>query len=138
MFGCRSQQIAKFLEDSSFFILTSCKTYLKDSLVNYRHKTRGERDESFSGNQNFQWEINKMNASVVIKEYIREELMNGSNGELDESENLLAAGVIDSLGILRLVSFVEEKFGIEVPDEDVTIDNFQSVKAMSDYVASQS
>jgi acyl carrier protein len=51
---------------------------------------------------------------------------------------LLAAGVIDSLGILRLVSFVEEKFGIEVPDEDVTIDNFQSVKAMSDYVASQS
>jgi len=79
-----------------------------------------------------------MNASVVLKEYIREELMNGSNSELDESENLLAAGIIDSLGILRLVSFVEEKFGIEVPDEDVTIDNFQSVKSMSDYVASQS
>jgi acyl carrier protein len=79
-----------------------------------------------------------MNASVVLKEYIREELMNGANGELDESENLLAAGIIDSLGILRLVSFVEEKFGIEVPDEDVTIDNFQSVKSMSDYVATQS
>ena len=47
-----------------------------------------------------------MNASVVLKEYIREELMNGSNSELDESENLLAAGIIDSLGILRLVSFV--------------------------------
>ncbi len=87
---------------------------------------------------NFQWEINKMNTSVVLKEYIREELMNGSSTELDETENLLAAGIIDSLGILRLVSFVEEKFGIEVPDEDVTIDNFQSVKAMSDYVASQS
>ncbi|WP_420630856.1 acyl carrier protein [Candidatus Leptofilum sp.] len=79
-----------------------------------------------------------MNASVVLKEYIREELMNGASNELDESENLLAAGIIDSLGILRLVSFVEEKFGIEVPDEDVTIDNFQSVKSMSDYVASQS
>ncbi len=79
-----------------------------------------------------------MNASVILKEYIREELMNGSNAELDETENLLAAGIIDSLGILRLVSFVEEKFGIEVPDEDVTIDNFQSVKSMSDYVASQS
>lgn len=79
-----------------------------------------------------------MNASVVLKEYIREELMNGSNSELDEAENLLAAGIIDSLGILRLVSFVEEKFGIEVPDEDVTIDNFQSVKSMADYVASQS
>ncbi len=79
-----------------------------------------------------------MNASVVLKEYIREELMNCSSNELDEAENLLAAGIIDSLGILRLVSFVEEKFGIEVPDEDVTIDNFQSVKSMSDYVANQS
>lgn len=79
-----------------------------------------------------------MNVSAVLKDYIREELMNGANGDLDESENLLAAGIIDSLGILRLVSFVEEKFGIEVPDEDVTIDNFQSVKSMADYVAAQS
>lgn len=79
-----------------------------------------------------------MNVSAVLKDYIREELMNGANGDLDESENLLAAGIIDSLGILRLVSFVEEKFGIEVPDEDVTIDNFQSVKSMTDYVATQS
>ncbi|MCC6607390.1 MAG: acyl carrier protein [Anaerolineae bacterium] len=79
-----------------------------------------------------------MNVSAVLKDYIRKELMNGANGDLDESENLLAAGIIDSLGILRLVSFVEEKFGIEVPDEDVTIDNFQSVKSMTDYVAAQS
>lgn len=79
-----------------------------------------------------------MNVSAVLKDYIREELMNGANGDLDETENLLAAGIIDSLGILRLVSFVEEKFGIEVPDEDVTIDNFQSVKSMADYVAAQS
>lgn len=79
-----------------------------------------------------------MNVSAVLKDYIREELMNGANGDLDEAENLLAAGIIDSLGILRLVSFVEEKFGIEVPDEDVTIDNFQSVKSMTDYVAAQS
>ena len=79
-----------------------------------------------------------MNVSAVLKDYIREELMNGANDDLDESENLLAAGIIDSLGILRLVSFVEEKFGIEVPDEDVTIDNFQSVKSMTDYVAAQS
>ena len=79
-----------------------------------------------------------MSVSAVLKDYVREELMNGANGDLDETENLLAAGIIDSLGILRLVSFVEEKFGIEVPDEDVTIDNFQSIKSMTDYVAAQS
>lgn len=79
-----------------------------------------------------------MNTAVVLKEYILEELMKGSQDVLDENENLLAAGIIDSLGILRLVSFVEDKFGIEVPDNDVTIDNFQSIKSMSDYVISQS
>ncbi|MBK8901265.1 MAG: acyl carrier protein [Anaerolineaceae bacterium] len=79
-----------------------------------------------------------MSVSAVLKDYVREELMNGATGDLDETKNLLAAGIIDSLGILRLVSFVEEKFGIEVPDEDVTIDNFQSIKSMTDYVAAQS
>ena len=75
-----------------------------------------------------------MNIPMAIKEYIRKELMNDPTSELNESENLLATGIIDSLGILRLVSFVEEQFDFEVPDEDVTIDNFQSVQSISDYV----
>jgi acyl carrier protein len=78
-----------------------------------------------------------MNVSTMLKEYIRQELMYGANGELDETQNLLAAGIIDSLGILRLVSFVEEKFCIEVPDEDVTVDNFHSIKSVTDYLAAQ-
>lgn len=78
-----------------------------------------------------------MNASTVLREYVHERLMNGSNDELEESKDLLAGGIIDSLGILQLVTFIEEKFGIEIPDEDVTIENFNSLKSMTGYVASR-
>lgn len=78
-----------------------------------------------------------MNTPTVLKEFIRERMMNNPNGELDESENLLAAGIIDSLGILQLVTFIEAKFGIEIPDEDVTIKNSHSLESMTAYVASR-
>lgn len=78
-----------------------------------------------------------MNTPTVLKEFIREKMMNNPNGEVDESENLLAAGIIDSLGILQLVTFIEEKFGIEIPDEDVTIENFHSLESLTAYVASR-
>ncbi len=78
-----------------------------------------------------------MNASTVLNEYIHERLMSGSSDDLDENNDLLAAGIIDSLGILQLVTFIEEKFGIQVPDEDVTIENFHSLKSMTAYLASR-
>jgi acyl carrier protein len=42
--------------------------------------------------------------------------------------------VLDSLGILQLVLFIEEQFGIKVPDEDVLFENFQTVAAITRYL----
>ena len=78
-----------------------------------------------------------MNAATVLNEYIQERWMGGRGNDLEESQDLLAAGIIDSLCILQLVTFIEEKFGIQVPDEDVTIENFHSLKSMTAYLASR-
>lgn len=78
-----------------------------------------------------------MNTATILNEYIQERWMNGSGHDLDESQDLLATGVIDSLGILQLVTYIEEKFSLQVPDEDVTIENFHSLKAMTAYLASR-
>lgn len=78
-----------------------------------------------------------MNTSTVLEAHIREKMMNGASDELGTDQDLLAAGIIDSLGILQLVTFIEDKFSIEVPDEDVTIENFHSIKSMSDYIAAK-
>jgi acyl carrier protein len=46
----------------------------------------------------------------------------------------LATAVIDSLGILQLVMFVEQRFAVHIPDEDVLVENFRSIAALTDYL----
>lgn len=71
----------------------------------------------------------------VLKNYLHEELEdNAVPVEVQEEDNLLANGIIDSLGVLKLVSFIEHQFNIQVPDEDVTIKNFRSLKDIATYL----
>ncbi len=51
-----------------------------------------------------------------------------------DDESLTANGVIDSLAIFRLVSFLEETFGLRVADEEIVNDNFKSVNEIERFV----
>lgn len=53
---------------------------------------------------------------------------------LSETESLLETGLIDSTGILELVAFLEEHFGIRVEDEDLIPENFDSIAAIAAYL----
>jgi len=77
----------------------------------------------------------KVDYKAELTEFIRKEILSGRNVSLQENQDLLSAGIIDSLGILRLVAFMEKQLGIQVPDEDVVFENFQNIQVMSDYVA---
>jgi acyl carrier protein len=55
---------------------------------------------------------------------------------VDAQASLLDLG-LDSTGILSLVVGIEEQFGIEIPDRDITVDNFGSLAAITRYVAGQ-
>jgi acyl carrier protein len=72
---------------------------------------------------------------TALVDFIRQELLKGRNVKLDDEVDLLSAGIIDSLGILRAVAFMEERFGVKVPDEDVVFENFQNINAMAEYIA---
>ena len=50
-----------------------------------------------------------------------------------DDESLLKAGVVDSLGVMEIISFMEETWGIEVPQDDITEDNFGTVKGIVGY-----
>ena len=55
-----------------------------------------------------------------IKNFIIENSLNGfSEATLGDSDSFLEKGIVDSTGILELVAFVEEEFGIEVRDEEI-------------------
>ena len=76
-----------------------------------------------------------MDYKNALIEYIRDEFVRNRGAVIKEDEDLLSSGLIDSLGILKLVSFIEERFGTQIPAEDVVFENFHSVEAMSNYLA---
>jgi acyl carrier protein len=53
---------------------------------------------------------------------------------LDPDEDLLEQRIIDSMAILKLVLFMEQTFGIEVKDEDIVPENFQSLNSTVKFV----
>jgi acyl carrier protein len=79
-----------------------------------------------------------MDTKTQIKQYIAENYLFSNNGfNLDDDESFLEAGIVDSLGVVELVSFVEETYDIEVPDDDIVPDNFDSVNNLTTYIASK-
>lgn len=78
-----------------------------------------------------------MDISTTLMDYIKQEFPKARGSDIKVDDDLLSAGIIDSLGILQLVAFIEQQFGITVQDEDVVFENFSSVRAMADYVAGQ-
>jgi acyl carrier protein len=53
---------------------------------------------------------------------------------LNDDDHLLNSGVVDSLGILEIVSFLSEEFGIEVVDDDLQPENFESIVCLERFV----
>ena len=58
--------------------------------------------------------------------------------KLDASSPLLESGIIDSLGMLDVVSMLEQDFGIAVQDEELVRDNFQTVAHIANFVSRKS
>jgi acyl carrier protein len=75
------------------------------------------------------------NPKDIVKNYVKQELTDeGKQVQLKEEDNLLANGIIDSLGVVKLVSFIEGQFEMQIPDEDVTVNNFRSLKSIAEYL----
>ncbi len=55
--------------------------------------------------------------------------------DLQPEEDIFALGFVNSLLAMQLVAFVEKEFGIAVEDADLDLDNFRSIRAISDLVA---
>lgn len=71
----------------------------------------------------------------IINDYISRELVqDASLLPLDNTMSLLETGVLDSLGLLRLVVFVQERFGVTVDDVDLVPEHFDTIDAICAYL----
>lgn len=76
-----------------------------------------------------------MSIATDVERFIVEEIAVGRvNESIAPDEDLLASDILDSLGIMELVTFLEEKERIRVADEDLTPENFQTVESIVAFV----
>jgi acyl carrier protein len=76
-----------------------------------------------------------MSTAESIEGFLVEELAAAEAGAgIDHDEDLLAAELIDSLGIQELVKFLERSYGIQVQDDDLVAENFQTINAIAGFV----
>ncbi|MBN2183830.1 MAG: acyl carrier protein [Candidatus Krumholzibacteriota bacterium] len=70
-----------------------------------------------------------------LKGFVIENFLFGlDDASLGDSDSFLESGIIDSTGILELVGFVEDEFNIEVTDDELVPDNFDSLDRLVSYV----
>jgi len=73
-----------------------------------------------------------------IKTFIRSELIYDDEKDFDENTNLIDGGIVDSMSLVRLISFIEENYDIRVQDEDIVPEHFSSLKKIASFIAQRS
>ena len=70
----------------------------------------------------------------TIIDYVQSNLIGGSDSTVTETDDLLGSGLVDSMGMMSLIGFIENEFELKVPPEDMTIENFMTIGAIGDYL----
>lgn len=79
--------------------------------------------------------LDEANVNAQIKKFIAENMLFSSEGFTHPDDaSLLEAGIIDSIGVMELVTFVGTAFQVNVPPEDIVPDHFDSVQKLTAYV----
>ena len=78
-----------------------------------------------------------VNVIAEITQIIQELARGRRIAEVRPGDNLLARGIVDSLAIVKLTLFLEERFPIRIVDEDVIPENFRDIESLSRFVQSK-
>jgi len=81
--------------------------------------------------------IEAIPAADRIRNFIAERFPLARKRGLKDSDHLLDTGILDSLGVLDLVGFIEKEFSIHITDDELLPENFQTVEALVAFVQSK-
>lgn len=79
-----------------------------------------------------------MNIKTQIKQYLAQDILFSDRGfGYDDDASFLEQGILDSIGFMELVGYVEKAFGIKVGPEEVVPENFDSVNKLARYISTK-
>ena len=65
-----------------------------------------------------------------LKTFITENLLDGEGDDLEDHTPLLELGIIDSMAMVSLLTFIQKKLGVSIPDDKVSPRHFQSINSL--------
>jgi len=71
-----------------------------------------------------------------LEKFLLTEVVPDHGGDI-KSLNLLGQGIIDSMGIIKVISFLEERFHIKIYDQDINLENFRSLNCIKRMIESK-
>ena len=75
-------------------------------------------------------EIGKTVGAFISKNFLFDE-----HKQVPEKESLLGSGIIDSTGILELIAFLEQQYGVKFSDDELVGDNFDSIDKIKEFIS---
>ncbi len=75
-----------------------------------------------------------MNQIDTVKEFIVENFLFGDEDQIELETDFFEKGIIDSTGVIELVSFIEETFGVSINDEELIPENLSSLKNIREFL----
>jgi acyl carrier protein len=72
-----------------------------------------------------------------LRRFVIDNFLFGREEELGDSDSFLENGIIDSTGVLELISFLEQRFGLELAETDLTPENLDSIDKVTRLVESR-
>ena len=75
-----------------------------------------------------------MGTKEDIRKFILENFILNEAENLGDEDSLLEKGIIDSTGVLELVAFIEEKYSINVEDEEMIPENLDSIRNIAEFL----
>jgi acyl carrier protein len=74
----------------------------------------------------------------TVKDYILEEFLPGEKpDELTASTPLISGGILDSLAMIRLVTFIQEQYGVEIKPHEVSVDHLNTITDIAALIESK-
>ncbi|AXV14319.1 acyl carrier protein [Neorhizobium sp. SOG26] len=73
----------------------------------------------------------------TVREFIAENFLFRADAEISDEQSLLDTGVMDSTGVLELIAFLEQTYGITVADEEIVPENLDSISNMTSFLSTK-
>ena len=72
---------------------------------------------------------------LKTRNFVVENFLFGNANGLEDDTSFLEAGILDSTGVMEVVAFLEQQFGVRVDDDELTPENLDSISSIGAFVS---